>query len=277
MASVVPRAATGVEGEDRSGLAVEGLTVRFGGLVAVDNVALTAPAGRITGLIGPNGAGKTTTFNACTGLVRPSKGTVTLGGHDITSASPQARARLGLGRTFQRMELFDSLTVFENVAMGREGAKAGRAPWKHLRSSRASADEVNEASGQALDLCGISHLARRRPADLSTGERRLVELARVAAGAFTVLLLDEPSSGLDHRESERFGAILRRLVDDRRVAILLVEHDMALVMSVCQYLYVLDFGRQIYDGTPADVAASTEVRAAYLGSSDVEAGLEVRT
>jgi ABC-type branched-subunit amino acid transport system ATPase component len=251
-----------------SGLTASDLTVRFGGLVAVDNVSLHAPEGHITGLIGPNGAGKTTIFNACTGLVKPSSGRVSLSGTDVGSAPPQARARLGLGRTFQRMELFESLTVWDNVAMGREGVKAGNLPWHHLWSSRTAAAEVKQATGDALEVCGIAELARRRPSDLSTGERRLVELARVVAGSFQILLLDEPSSGLDQQESQRFGVILTELVAERGMAILLVEHDVELVMSICDYIYVLDFGCLIYEGVPRDVADSPIVRAAYLGTSD---------
>ena len=254
-------------GAGTSGLQVRDLTVRFGGLVAVDGASLDAPARRITGLIGPNGAGKTTIFNACTGLLKPTSGQVRLLGHDVGSAPPQARARMGLGRTFQRMELFDSLTVWDNVAMGREGAKAGNVPWRHLWSTRTTAAEVAAATRDALALCGIEGLAGRRPADLSTGERRLVELARVVAGSFSVLLLDEPSSGLDHRESERFGSILTRLVADRGVAILLVEHDISLVMTVCDHIYVLDFGRIVFEGSAREVSESPSVRAAYLGTS----------
>jgi ABC-type branched-subunit amino acid transport system ATPase component len=246
------------------------VTVRFGGLVAVDDVSIDAPLGRITGLIGPNGAGKSTTFNACSGLLRPASGAVHLNGHDVTGLSPQARARLGLGRTFQRMELFDSLTVLDNVALGREGGFADLRPWRHLLSSRAERAQVERSARESMALCGIEHLATERPADLSTGQRRLVELARVAAGAFNLLLLDEPSSGLDHDETGRFGDVLLRLVADRGVGLLLVEHDMELVMRVCDYIYVLDFGRPIFDGTPAAVLASEVVRAAYLGSESPE-------
>src|SRR5437016_3557192 len=159
-------------------------------------MSLSAPLGKITGLIGPNGAGKTTTFNACSGLLRPTSGSVHLFGDDVTRLSPQRRAQRGLGRTFQRMELFDSLTVRDNVALGREAGLAGSAPWKHLRSSRADAAAVAEAVEDALEMCGIAALASARPADLSTGQRRLVELARCMAGGFKVMLLDEPSSGL---------------------------------------------------------------------------------
>jgi ABC-type branched-subunit amino acid transport system ATPase component len=261
------------------GLSVEKLVVRFGGLTAVDGQTLTAPRGRITGLIGPNGAGKTTTFNACTGLVKPTAGTVTLFGEDITGAPPQMRALKGLGRTFQRLELFDTLTVRENVALGKEAGMAGRQPLRHLRATRAEAAELRRLSDEALELCGIAGLATRRPSDLSTGQRRLVELARCIAGEFPIMLLDEPSSGLDGRETEEFGRILTALVRDRGVGILIVEHDMSLVMSTCDHIHVLDFGKPIFEGTPAEVAASPLVRAAYLGSeadglADFEQDLE---
>ena len=252
--------------KDVDGLAVEGIVVRFGGLVAVDGQTLQAPRGRITGLIGPNGAGKTTTFNACTGLVRPAAGTVHLFGEDVTHAPPQARARKGLGRTFQRMELFDTLTVRENVKLGREAAMAGANPLKHIRASIAQTNTLRKLTESSLEMCGIGHLANRRPADLSTGQRRLVELARCIAGEFPVMLLDEPSSGLDGKETEAFGKILRDVVAERNVAILIVEHDMALVMSTCNYIHVLDFGKPIFEGTPSEVANSPVVRAAYLGS-----------
>jgi ABC-type branched-subunit amino acid transport system ATPase component len=253
-----------------AGLRVDHLSVRFGGLVAVDAMSLQVPVGHLTGLIGPNGAGKTTTFNSITGLNKPSDGRIRLFGHDITHLSPQARAQRGLGRTFQRMELFDSLTVRQNVELGREAGLAGSNPLRHLRGARSDAQVIRQATADALDMVGIADLVRERPADLSTGQRRLVELARVIAGDFKILLLDEPSSGLDKRETERFGEILRHLVEQRGIGILCVEHDMALVMSVCDYVYVLDFGKPIFEGSTAEIAASPIVRAAYLGSTEVE-------
>jgi ABC-type branched-subunit amino acid transport system ATPase component len=176
------------------------------------------------------------------------------------------------------MELFDSLLVRENIALGREAGLAGSRPWHHLRARHAERDAIRAATDDALELCGITDLADRRPADLSTGQRRLVELARVVAGGFRLLLLDEPSSGLDHSETDRFGDVLRHLVDERGTGLLIVEHDMALVMRVCDYLYVLDFGRPIFDGEPEAVVASDVVRAAYLGDEtaeieEMEAGL----
>jgi ABC-type branched-subunit amino acid transport system ATPase component len=255
-----------------SGLSVVDLSVRYGGLLAVSGVSLEAPTGRLTGLIGPNGAGKTTTFNALCGLLRPSAGSIHLFGEDIGHLSPPARAQRGLGRTFQRMELFDSLSVTQNVALGREAGMAGSQPLRHLFATRAERAAVSEAVAEAMELCDLAGLASRRVGAISTGQRRLVELARAIAGNFRILLLDEPSSGLDVNETKRFGAILGEVIARRGTGILLVEHDMSLVMEVCEYLYVIDFGQPIFEGTPADVAASEVVRAAYLGSEDLEVG-----
>jgi ABC-type branched-subunit amino acid transport system ATPase component len=262
--------------DSRPGLEIDDIVIRYGGHIAVNHMSLNAPLGAITGLIGPNGAGKTTTFNACTGLVRPTSGHVRLLGHDVTGASPQSRAQQGLGRTFQRMELFDSLSVRENVALGKEGGFAGSAPWRHLFARRSDAAAVQSAVDDAFRLCGIAHLAERRPADLSTGQRRLVELARCVAGGFKVMLLDEPSSGLDKAETAAFGDVLRTLTSTGEVGILIVEHDMSLVMGICDYIYVLDFGQPIFQGVPRDIASSDIVRAAYLGSEAVEDSLAER-
>ncbi len=255
---------------DAPDLEVAELTVRFGGLVAVNNVSLTARAGAITGLIGPNGAGKTTTFNACTGLVTPTAGTVNLGGHDLRHHSPSWRARLGLGRTFQRMELFETMDVRDNVALGREALLAGQRLTGRLFGLPQERAVCLEAAERALDRCGISHLAGQIAGDLSTGQRRLVELARVLASGFRFLLLDEPSSGLDVHETDGFAAILRSVLAEEGTGILLVEHDMALVRAVCSYIYVLDFGQLIYEGSAAEVLAAAEVKAAYLGSEGVD-------
>ncbi|MGH8998786.1 MAG: ABC transporter ATP-binding protein [Acidimicrobiia bacterium] len=254
-----------------AGLAVERLEVHYGGLVAVQGVSLQAPEGRITGLIGPNGAGKTTIFNALSGLVAPHGGSILLFGEDIGGCSPATRAQKGLGRTFQRMELFDSLTVLDNVALGREAGLAGRNPLRHLLGRPGDRDSARAAAEASLALCGLEDLADRQVGSLSTGQRRLVELARTVAGRFRIMLLDEPSSGLDAGETRQFGTILRRIVEDHGAGILLVEHDMALVMDVCRYLHVIDFGRPIFEGAPAEVAASEVVRSAYLGSEAVGA------
>jgi ABC-type branched-subunit amino acid transport system ATPase component/branched-subunit amino acid ABC-type transport system permease component len=252
-----------------AGLDLAHVTVRYGGHVAVNDVSLTAPVGRITGLIGPNGAGKTTLFNVASGLLRPAAGTPRLHGLDMSALDPAARARRGLGRTFQKMELFDSLTTIQNVSLGREAGQAGRRPWRHVAETRRDRNRRHAATEQAMALAGIADLADRPVASLSTGQRRLAELARCLAGEFDVLLLDEPSSGLDRAETQRFGAVLTRVVAERGVGILLVEHDMALVMNVCDYVHVLDFGTKIFEGTTADVSSSDTVRAAYLGTEAV--------
>jgi ABC-type branched-subunit amino acid transport system ATPase component/ABC-type branched-subunit amino acid transport system permease subunit len=253
------------------GLEVEELNVTFGGLTAVKSLSLRAPFGQITGLIGPNGAGKTTTFNACSGLVAPSSGRLMFQGSDIRHFSPARRARLGIGRTFQRAELWDTLTVLENVALGCEAPFAGRNYLAQFRATRSESRQVYTRAVEAMAAAGISDIADRQVGDLSTGQRRLVELARVLAGPFDLLLLDEPSSGLDRSETERFGGVLKRVVSDRGTGVLLVEHDMQLVMAICENIFVMDFGEQIYEGTPVEVAASSAVRAAYLGSEDVDA------
>lgn len=251
------------EGE---GLRVDGLTVRFGGNSAVNGTSFDAPETRITGLIGPNGAGKTTTFNACSGLLRPTAGHVYLGGTDITRYPPARRAQLGLGRTFQRMDLFDSLTVEQNIALGLEARLARSHPVKQLFSSREERKAIIAATEEVLELCGLTGLRKDAAGSLSTGQRRLVDLGRVLAGGFSMLLLDEPSSGLDTSETQKFGQIVAKVVAERGCGVLLVEHDMTLVMSICDYLYVLDFGEMIFEGTPLEVRESETVRVAYLGS-----------
>ena len=254
---------------DRQGLDVEGLRIEYGGSIAVDRASLSAPLRRITGLIGPNGAGKTSTFNACSGLLKPAAGTVRLFGTDVTTRSAAQRARLGIGRTFQSIEICNALDVRTNVALGAEARSAGANPWRQMVSSRARRRDIERATDSALERCGIAALARQPAAGLSTGQRRLVELARVLAGGYELLLLDEPSSGLDEGETEDFGRILTAVVAEGGIGVLLVEHDMRLVMSVCDYIYVLDFGLMIFAGTPQETRNSEIVRSAYLGSDDV--------
>jgi ABC-type branched-subunit amino acid transport system ATPase component len=252
------------------GLHVREVVVRFGGLVAVDGVTLDVPVGRSIGLIGPNGAGKTTTFNACSGLNRPTSGRVELFGRDVSNDSAAARARLGLGRTFQRMELYDRLTVRQNVALGLEARLVGKR--RLLGSVIATASERREvavATEKALERCGITRLANSRAGVLPSGQRRLVELARALAGGFELLLLDEPSSGLDPTETEGFAEVLHSVVGEDGCGILLVEHDMSLVRAVCEYTYVLDFGKLIAQGPTREVLESDLVRAAYLGEEEV--------
>ncbi|TAK70182.1 MAG: ATP-binding cassette domain-containing protein [Actinomycetota bacterium] len=255
--------------QPRGGLTVHDLVVRYGGNVAVEHLSLVARPGRITGLIGPNGAGKTSTFNACSGLLHATAGRIELGGREVSRRSAAARARLGLGRTFQRVELCQSLSVAENLALGRESALAGSNPLRHIVPRRGDRDVVAAAVADAAEQAGVGDLLDRDVTSLSTGQRRLVELARVLAGRYDTILLDEPSSGLDRVETAAFAEVLTRVVRERRLTMLIVEHDMALVRDICDEVYVLDFGRLIYDGAPQEMLASPIVRAAYLGSDEV--------
>jgi branched-chain amino acid transport system ATP-binding protein len=242
------------------GLEIHDVSVRFGGLAALSDVSVSAAEGAITGLIGPNGAGKTTLFNVVTGMQRPTAGEVRLDGRDLRGLSSYRRARLGLGRTFQRLELFGTLTVAENIgvaaSIGQRGISKGRARAIH---------EIRE---EILERVGLSAVANERADTLPTGTGRLVELARALATRPKVLLLDEPAAGQDTDETERFSGMLRNLASDGLV-ILLVEHDMELVMNVCDTIAVLDYGRIICTGTPAEVRADPDVQAAYLGTATV--------
>jgi ABC-type branched-subunit amino acid transport system ATPase component/ABC-type branched-subunit amino acid transport system permease subunit len=252
-------------------LSVENLTIRYGGATAVSDVTLAVKAGMITGLIGPNGAGKTSIFNACSGLVAPSAGRIRLHDADITGLSPSQRARLGLGRTFQRVQLFESLDVRSNIQLARESALAGGNPLRQVVGRRGDGQEIDRAVAAAIELTGITAFVNSPVDHLSTGQRRLVELARVLAGPFDTVLLDEPSSGLDPTETEHFGEILNRAVAERGLGVLLVEHDMALVQQTCAQVYVLDYGSMIFQGTPQEMLTAESVRAAYLGVSTTEA------
>jgi len=188
----------------------------------------------------------------------------------VTTSSATARARRGVGRTFQRLELFRSLTVRENVALAAEGRLISDGPFAQLgitRNSRAARAANRELTDRLIEDVGLADLADRPTGELSTGHGRLVELARTLASRPTAVLLDEPSSGLDPVESARFGGILRKVMDENDVALLLVEHDMNLVLSLCEWIYVIDFGRPIFQGTADDIRHSPEVQAAYLGKA----------
>jgi ABC-type branched-subunit amino acid transport system ATPase component len=189
-----------------------------------------------------------------------------LHGRDVSNLSAAQRGHLGIGRTFQLIQLGESLTVFDNVALGREAGLAGVRIGTQLYARPAERRKVVDATWAALELCDITELADRQAGALSTAERRLVELARCLAGTFDVLLLDEPSSGLDRDETVRFGQVLANVVRERGCGVLLVEHDMSLVMNVCDYLYVLDFGQLIFEGATEEVRVSDVVRSAYLGT-----------
>ncbi len=240
-------------------LEVQDVTVRFGGHTALSAVSLAADAGRITGLIGPNGAGKTTMFNVITGQQDPTRGKVVLDGKDIGGLLPYKRARLGMARTFQRLELFGQLTVRKNVHV----AGGLRKQWGRRA---ATLDGPPPTADELLARVGLSDVADVRADSLPTGQGRLVELARALAIRPRLLLLDEPASGQDEEETKTFAALLRSLAAEG-MAILLVEHDMELVMQVCSNIFVLDFGQLMAEGDPATVRADPKVQAAYLGTA----------
>ena len=239
-------------------LEVRGVNVRFGGHVAVRDVDLECDRGHITGLIGPNGAGKTTTFNVITGLQEATSGKVLLDGRDITRTKAHVRARRGIARTFQRLEVFGSLTARENVLTAAEIRRS----WSRDRD----ADPVRDTDA-LLERIGIAAVANRRVDALPTGLARLVELGRALATRPKVLLLDEPASGLDEAESDAFAALLLELATEG-MAILLVEHDVQLVMRVCERIHVLDFGAILASGTAAEIQADQAVLDAYLGAPE---------
>jgi branched-chain amino acid transport system ATP-binding protein len=238
-------------------LEARAVTVRFGGKAALTDATVPVDRGTITGLIGPNGAGKTTLFNVICGLLAPASGQVVLDGRDVTRKPPHKRARLGLARTFQRLELFTSLTVRDNVRVGGD---------IHNRWSRRRIDPAAEAA-RVLELTGLGAVADREVAEIPTGQARVVELARALMTQPTVLLLDEPAAGQTDDETEAFGGLLRRLAADG-LAICLVEHDMTLVMDVCETIHVLDYGRTIATGAPEAVRADPAVVEAYLGTPE---------
>jgi branched-chain amino acid transport system ATP-binding protein len=240
-------------------LEVVDVSVRFGGINALTDVSLSARPGQITGLIGPNGAGKTTTFNVITGLQQPTRGRVFVGGDDVSRLPPYKRARRGIARTFQRLEVFGSLTVFENVLAAAE--------FRHGWS-----DDDTPPLRVAFDIVervGLTAASDARVDALPTGLARLVELGRALATRPRLLLLDEVGSGLNHDETEVLGDLMLGLAREG-TAILLVEHDVELVMRVCERIFVLDFGQIIAEGTPAEVRADPAVQAAYLGADTSE-------
>jgi branched-chain amino acid transport system ATP-binding protein len=235
-------------------LVLDDVTVQFGGVTAVNHATFEVEAGTVTGLIGPNGAGKTTCFNVITGLQKPTAGRVVFDGQNVTRMVVNRRARKGIGRTFQRLEAFGSLTVRDNVRTALD-IHFGALGWRSSTPLKADA---------LLQRVGILDYADHRADSIPTGTARLLELARALACDPRLLLLDEPSSGLDESETGDFGRLLLELAAEGRT-VLMVEHDMDLVMSVCTTLHVLDFGSVIASGAPAEIRANPQVQQAYLG------------
>jgi branched-chain amino acid transport system ATP-binding protein len=252
-------------------LDVRGVTVHFGGLVALDDVSLTAEARQVTGIIGPNGAGKTTLLNVLCGFVRPQAGTIAFGGRELSRMRPHRLAGLGIARTLQGVGLFSGLSVLENVMVGATtSAKAGF--WSGLLGlPRSDADErrLRDAAMQALELVGVDEHAEAMPDTLAHGLRKRVALARALVARPRLLLLDEPASGLSESELADLGELMTSL--SQHCTVVVIEHRMDLMMSVCQQIFVLDFGKVIASGTPDQIQADPAVTAAYLGSDVAEA------
>ncbi|MBI5087704.1 MAG: ATP-binding cassette domain-containing protein [Actinobacteria bacterium] len=252
-------------------LEVRNITVRFGGVVAVDDVSFIVRPGEVVGLIGPNGAGKTTIIDAITGFVRPASGSIVLDGTPIESYAPSRRARAGVGRSVQSLELFDDMTVFANLRTGCEPRDALAYVTDLVHPGKPG---LGAAATAAVREFQLADDLDRFPTELPFGRRRLVAIARAIAAEPSVLLLDEPAAGLDEQETGELGHLIVRLAKEWGLAVLLIEHDVSLVLRVCDRVEALDFGRSIASGTPDEIANDPAVISAYLGS-DSEHTIEV--
>ncbi|MDR1875359.1 MAG: ABC transporter ATP-binding protein [Synergistaceae bacterium] len=259
-------------------LRIRELTLRFGGLIAVNNLSIDVAGGSIVGLIGPNGAGKTTVFNVITGFYRPSEGSVEFMGQQLTGLPPHRVCMAGVSRTFQNIRLFQNETVLQNVMIGSYVRQRGTW-WQNLvpflfPAAAREEREIRDDAMKLLERLGLAEQADARASSLPYGAQRRLEIARALATRPKFLLLDEPAAGMNPQESEELLNFIRRLRDEFALTILLIEHDMKVVMGVCEHIQVMDRGLLIADGSPEEIRANPRVIEAYLGQSAPEAGDE---